>query len=489
MEGAASEPGPDPMTPAPPSPCERDWSIVDHDDPVYGDAGIATAEEREQLDTMRTLCSEELRAYPRDFPEVVGDVRLLRFLRGHKTPQQASKFYRAHLRFRQARGLDAMREQIVAGGLEFADLPHFQTVVKYMPLSHEFSTARDGGPFSVQYNGRWDTVGLAEAVVKGEEITRDGFILCWTWCAELGSMRIDAASRKAGVMLRGTGVRDFRGVRLAQLSKEFISFVKVWVGEFQDNNPEMAGCEIFINTPAMFSVIWSFFSYFLTEGFKEKIQFFPEQSLEAQRLLFSRVSSRRVPVEFGGVARPVPGGDECTDCVLPVVRKRSSLRGYTGLPWKARDDLERHHHPRVYVAAGQFHELPIEMDKAGDAVSWNWQVESLNVHFSARFEPAGGKAIVAVPDTKVEAERAHVGRWTADGEGLLVLCWDNSGSWFNGKTITYGRIAFHSAGAEEEESLADRELEERMRLARVADAEDEEDVVPGSVSPAAASDS
>merc|ERR1719329_1108972 len=128
------------------------------------------------------------------------------------------------------------------------------------------------------------------------------------------------------------------------------------------------------------------------------------------------------------------------------------------------------------------------MDKAGDAMSWNWQVEALNVHFSARFEPKGGKPIVAVQDTKLEAEKPHTGRRTAESGGLLVLCWDNSGSWFNGKTIIYGRIAYHAVGAEEEEALGEQELEERRRLARIADTEDKEGAIPSS-SAAAASDS
>ena len=47
-------------------------------------------------------------------------------------------------------------------------------------------------------------------------------------------------------MIRGIGIRDWRSVRLSQLSQSFISFVKVWVGEFQDNYLESAGTEIFV---------------------------------------------------------------------------------------------------------------------------------------------------------------------------------------------------------------------------------------------------
>ena len=145
---------------------------------------------------------------------MVGDVRLLRFLRGHGKVGAAARYYKAHLAFRAANDVDAMRDKIVAEDLEYADFPGYSAsawdgtisraasspprepapvayqsraftvnplprrveVVSRMPFNHEFGLGRDGSVLTIQWNGRWDTVGLAKDVKKGEKITREGFI-------------------------------------------------------------------------------------------------------------------------------------------------------------------------------------------------------------------------------------------------------------------------------------------------------------------------
>jgi len=245
----------------------------------------------------------------------------------------------------------------------------------------------------------------------------------------------------------------------------------------------MAGCEIFINMPSMFSVVWSSISHFLSEGFTSKIQFFPEGSLDAQKLMLDRVSARALPREFGGVASPILGGDENTDCVIPVQRKRSSLRGHTGLAFKCKADLERHYHPQINIPAGRLHELPIEVDGPGDCVAWDWRLEAHSIKFAVTFTPAGqqqNSVEEVVAERSVPADQPEIGRFVADKEGVVVLRFDNTFSRLRGKTVTYGQMAYHAAAAPATPEEVRAEHETRHRGARTGSGEGDKEVTSNS---------
>lgn len=81
--------------PTPPLSCPR-WS----------------ADEEVKLAEMRGLLAEDLAAVPR-YHEVVGDRRLLRFLRGHNHDlRKATSMYRKFLKYRRDRHVDRIRDEI-----------------------------------------------------------------------------------------------------------------------------------------------------------------------------------------------------------------------------------------------------------------------------------------------------------------------------------------------------------------------------------------
>lgn len=141
--------------------------------------------EADALSQMRTSLAAELQAAPQ-FPELVGDDRLLRFLRKGGSAEAATKRYCAMLALRAERGGDEARRDILARGLGFDDLPHYEAVQKFLP--HEFlaisspgSVNADGKPVDSlvqqrQANGAWDTVGITRAVDRGEELTQEDFL-------------------------------------------------------------------------------------------------------------------------------------------------------------------------------------------------------------------------------------------------------------------------------------------------------------------------
>ena len=98
------------------------------------------ADGRGLLQQMKEELKAELESAP-DFPELVGDFRLLRFLRGFNYDvKEACARFREHLRMRAENGVDAMRSDIVARGLEYEDLPHADQVFRCFPLHAYYST-------------------------------------------------------------------------------------------------------------------------------------------------------------------------------------------------------------------------------------------------------------------------------------------------------------------------------------------------------------
>jgi hypothetical protein len=74
---------------------------------------------------------EELRAERHaKYVELVGDVRLLRFLRGHKmNVSVAATKYREMLALRDKLGLDAVRDSITDKNMTFDSIPGFDKIV------------------------------------------------------------------------------------------------------------------------------------------------------------------------------------------------------------------------------------------------------------------------------------------------------------------------------------------------------------------------
>ena len=77
-----------------------------------------SVDEEREIAAVRWECAAALAAAP-PFPEVVGDRKILRFLRGHghDVPKAAAMML-AFLQWRAANGVDAVRTAIVEGGLD-----------------------------------------------------------------------------------------------------------------------------------------------------------------------------------------------------------------------------------------------------------------------------------------------------------------------------------------------------------------------------------
>lgn len=89
---------------------------------------------------MRALLKDELAARP-PYPDVVGDRRLLRFLRGRQMDvEKACAMYRKFLNWRDKNNADAIRNDILYGGktsvYEFPNAKKIISMVPQIMLAH-----------------------------------------------------------------------------------------------------------------------------------------------------------------------------------------------------------------------------------------------------------------------------------------------------------------------------------------------------------------
>ena len=93
--------------------------------------------EEAPLQQMKAALQEELATEPWcNFPELVGDIRLLRFLRGHGTAAAATSAFKAHLAWRKEFGVDAIRDAVVDKKMElnWDHYPRGSEIFRFFPM-------------------------------------------------------------------------------------------------------------------------------------------------------------------------------------------------------------------------------------------------------------------------------------------------------------------------------------------------------------------
>lgn len=132
------------------------------------------AEEATKLEEMRAQLRDDLAAVPNKYPEVVGDTRLLRFLRGHGLDvPKAVGMYRKFLKFRVDYKVDAVRDDIVLNNLQTPfQFPEGAKIMELIPQIVCSLNALDafGNPLAVELYG-FDPVKVLASVTQAEYTT------------------------------------------------------------------------------------------------------------------------------------------------------------------------------------------------------------------------------------------------------------------------------------------------------------------------------
>ena len=128
---------------------------------------LASADEDEMISALRLELQDELGAAPQH-DDLVGDIRLLRFLRGHSTVEGAAEAYRTMLAMREELGVEQIRESVVANELDLQKAPHLEAIQKCMSMNWDAGRTHRGDIVTIGWPGQ-AKVGLLLETVPDED--------------------------------------------------------------------------------------------------------------------------------------------------------------------------------------------------------------------------------------------------------------------------------------------------------------------------------
>lgn len=370
-------------------------------------------QERDHLRALRMSLEDDLKECK--FQELAGDVRLLRFLRGHKqNVMTAATKFREMMALRKKHNLDAIREAIVTNKLTPDEFPGFPRMITHVPFlnAYDLLDATQSSVFYFEMSGYADFKGLVEHVTE-EEWTQ--FFL---YDMEYRAIKLDQLSRHHEKLLQTIFVRNLQGFSIARFNPRLLPRIVNVLRLATACYPETSRETLLLHTPWVFHKIWSAIKPKLAETQLSKIH----MSDDAYARLVELVGGRdRLP--------KLLGGKNATQ-VIPQT-------GYLGRDSYAL--LCEDGATPAEIKAGGTLQLPFRI-AANDTLCWEFEVKHLDIDFSVKMRTQGDGGAVEtdkVAKSRVAAGESTAGSYTATEDGTVVLSWDNSFSWTRGKTVAY----------------------------------------------------
>ncbi|TYZ68315.1 hypothetical protein PybrP1_006756 [[Pythium] brassicae (nom. inval.)] len=372
--------------------------------------------EADNLRALRLSLDEELKAeIYAGFQELVGDVRLLRFLRGHKmNVSVAATKFREMLAMRQQLHLNEIRTAIVEKNLSPDEFPYFQKIIPHLPFlqAYDLGGVRNDLVFYFEMTGYADLTSLAEHVSDDEWQT---FFL---YDLEYRALRLDQLSRAREQLVQSVFVRDLTGFSLARVQPRMLARLQHTIGIATRGYPEMMFETLLLRTPWVFHKLWHAVTALLHETQLRKVR----AGDSAYARLLELVGGRdKLPKLLGGrdAARAIP---------------QTGFLGRNSYVLLCEDGATQ-----AEIRAGGTLQLPFRMS-ANDTLCWEFEVKAHDVAFSVRFRTqglGGAEEREKVPAACVAGGETVSGSFTATEDGTVVLAWDNAYSWARAKSVAY----------------------------------------------------
>ncbi|RLN64821.1 hypothetical protein BBJ29_004750 [Phytophthora kernoviae] len=373
-------------------------------------------EEKTQLHALRTSLEEELRIERHTkYVELVGDVRLLRFLRGYKmNVSVAATKYREMLALRKKLSLDDIRDDIVSNNMVPDEFPHFQKIIPHLPFLDTFDlfSAPAGHVFYFEMTGYADLPGLLKDVSEEEWQT---FFL---YSMEYRAIKLDQLSRKNETLVQTIMVRDLAGFSIVRFNPKLLKRLRPLLSIATTCYPESMHKVLVLHAPWIFDKVWSAVKPMLQETQLSKV--YMEGNSLAQ-LLELAGGRDKLPKLLGG---------RNTTLAIP----QTGFLGRNSFLLLCEDGATQ-----ADIRAGGALQLPFRMS-ANDTICWEYEVKAHDISFAVKFRTqgvGGAEESDKVPPERVSSGTTVASSFTASEEGTVVLSWDNSFSWARGKTIAY----------------------------------------------------
>mmetsp|Transcript_8831 Transcript_8831/g.7891 ORF Transcript_8831/g.7891 Transcript_8831/m.7891 type:complete len:411 (+) Transcript_8831:60-1292(+) len=267
--------------------------------------------EEKGLIEMKKLLKDKLLTIPQ-FPEVVGDRRLVRFLRGNQyDAHKAVDAYNKFLKFRKDNNVDQIRQEIVYNGINNAFLfPHGKVILEVQPQIAITAKGLDRKGQPIIH----ETYNFNPKVFK-EKISIQQYLTFLTYTLELRSLILEdlseirereyleahplpsQRSNGYGVIVQVCNIRDLKGVGFAHIQADGRAIVAAALKLGLPNYPDFLGIGIHVNVPWIFNTAWAFIKRLLDEDIIAKISII---GTEYREILLHHISLENIPELLGG---------------------------------------------------------------------------------------------------------------------------------------------------------------------------------------------
>ena len=252
-----------------------------------------SAEEQQFLDDLRANLGPVLQT-GYQVPDVVGDRRLLRFARGHAYDlAKVTEMYKAHLKWRQERGADKVRDDILYGGINHpSKFPHAKIILGHVKQVIITTTSTDiaGSPLCVENYAFSPSAVLAEVTIEDyiefmiyaleykvmvceqmAELEERAFLKSIEGRSAAGETIVEDAIPPYGRVVHTLVIRDMGGVGMEHLSMQGQEIIRAIIGLSSDNYPELMKKCFMVNTPWLFNTLWYFIQGLLNQRTIDKV--------------------------------------------------------------------------------------------------------------------------------------------------------------------------------------------------------------------------
>jgi len=272
-----------------------------------------TEQERQALGELRERCKARL-AKRLPLPEVIGDRRLLRFIRGHnfKMDKIVEKFT-SFLDFRDANKVDDIRNEILYKPLSSPlDFPAGKKILNLIPqivLAHD-ALDKNGNPMSIEEFG-FNPELVMKSVTKEEFLRFIIYTLEYrvlvleqlsdekekAYLAQFPDGNAPADAPPYGVILQCCTIRDFGKFGMDNVSADGRQILSWILGLAMDNYPELLFKSHFINVPWVFNTLWAFIKGLIDPNTLKKVTMSSDGGMEK---LLEDLPITSIPKRVGG---------------------------------------------------------------------------------------------------------------------------------------------------------------------------------------------
>ena len=287
--------------------------------------------DRDGLEAMRAACAEAIAASPQ-WPDVVGDRKLLRFLQGHEYKlEKASEMYMKFLQWRKDNNVDAIRHSIMDGGLDHpTKFPFADIVLKLMPsipiapdACDKLGSAICVDQYDFEPNEVIETIGVPNYIVFATHVLEYKSCILEQMSENKDKEFLDslpddearALAKKVPVYVDGVieggveetapygnmcttlVIRDLGAVGFRHLGSTGQEIIRTVVAISSDNYPELMRKCYMINTPWVFTSIWYLIKGWIAPKTVAKVSLLGGSFMSE---MLEDIAEENIPVMVGG---------------------------------------------------------------------------------------------------------------------------------------------------------------------------------------------